>query len=188
MKKLILAVGAMGVFALPTAAAAQDEDMQAQPFIGLSAGIHDLGAAGDAEDLGVDIDDSGEIFGVFAGVDFPLSDNLFAGVEGNFHLGSGPIDSEYGASARVGFMSEQGSKFYLRGGYQEVDIDPFGLLSDEDRDLVPDNAFDGVDTSAGDYLVGAGADFLIGDFTLRANVDTIGFDTVRATAGVAITF
>ena len=187
MNKYTDALAAVGVVAIPSTAAAQEAG-QAETFIGASVGIHDLGVADDAQALGVDIDDSAEIYGVFAGVDFPLTDSLFAGVEGNFHLGSGPIDSEYGISARLGIAASGGSKFYLRGGYQEIDFDPFGLLSDEDRALVPDDAFDGVDTSDGDYLVGVGADFPIGNVKLRGNVDTIAFDTVRATAGVAISF
>ncbi|MHA7818232.1 MAG: hypothetical protein ACX930_01150 [Erythrobacter sp.] len=187
MKKIVYSAIAVAAFAVPQAAFAQDAQ-ETETFVGVNVGIHDLGVSDEAESLGVEIDDSAEIFGVFAGVDFPLSNNLFAGIEGNFNLGTGPIDSEYGAAARFGVVTDTGSKFYVRGGYQEIDFDPFGLLTDEDRDLLPDDTFDGVDTSRGDYLVGVGADFPIGQVKLRANVDTVSFDTVRATAGVAIAF
>ena len=47
---------------------------------------------------------------------------------------------------------------------------------------VPDGTFDGIDDTAGNYLVGAGVEFPFGGAAIRVNLDTIAFDTLRATA------
>ena len=47
----------------------------------------------------------------------------------------------------------------------------------------------GLDDTVGDYLVGGGVDVPIGSKAMfRVNVDTISFDTLRATAGVGFRF
>lgn len=178
-------LAAIGAIALPAAAQAQSTDEGAEVTIGASVGLHDLGADIDDADLnGFDIDDSGEIYGGFAAVDFPLGESLFAGVEGNAHFGSGPIDAEYGLSARLGVRTEGGAKIYARGGYQWVDVDAGELVG------VPDFDADdfGIDTTIGDYLVGVGTEFPVGGVVLRANVDTIAFDSLRGTVGVGFKF
>jgi len=70
----------------------------------------------------------------------------------------------------------------VRGGYQEVDIDVRNLFG-----VTPPAGFD---TTDGDYMVGAGVEFGLGDSPIRfrAGVDTIAFDTTRATAGVLFAF
>lgn len=179
MKKVVVAATVAACFALPAAASAQEAG--AEPYIGISAGVHDLGV--DEDDLGVEVDDSSPIFGVVAGVDFPVGSSAFAGIEGNFHLGTNAIDSEYGASVRVGFAADGGAKYYVRGGYQWVDID-LEEVFDEDFG----GALDGLDSTEGDYLVGIGADFPVGNGALRANLDTISFDSVRGTVGYVFKF
>lgn len=182
-------LAAMGAIALPTAAQAQSAEAP-EVTIGATAGIHDLGidfGDFDADDGDFDdfnIDDSGEIYGGFVAVDFPLGTNLFAGVEGNASFGTGPIDAEYGVSGRLGFRTDGGAKIYARGGYQWVDLDAGNLIG------VPDFDADdfGIDTTASDYLVGAGVEFPINSLVLRANVDTIAFDTLRGTVGVGLKF
>lgn len=185
MKKIAFAsLAAMGAIALPAAAQAQDSN-QPEVTIGASVGLHDLAVDVDDADLdGFDIDESGEIFGGFAAVDFPLGTNLFAGVEGNAHFGSGPIDAEYGVSGRLGFRTDGGSKIYARGGYQWVDIDAGNLIG------VPefDDADLGISDTVHDYLVGVGTEIPVGGVVLRANVDTIAFDTLRGTVGVGFKF
>lgn len=174
MKKTIISSAiATAVLMAPSIASAQEEG-GAEPFIGLSGGYHDLGVGGD-------IEDAGGILGVVAGVDVPVSDNLFVGAEANYHFGTDAIDNEFGASARIGIKSG-GSKFYLRGGYQEVDLDLEAILDTE----LPD----GLEDSEGDFLVGAGAELPIGgdNAKVRFNLDTISFDSVRATAGVVFSF
>ena len=164
------------VVAVPSAAQAQDG--QVEPFVGVTVGHHDLGV----DDDDVDIDDNGAIFGVIAGVDVPVTDRLFVGVEGNYNLGSDAIDNEYGVAARLGIRAGENSKIYLRGGYQEVDLDLEAITDTE----LPD----GLDDSDGDYIVGVGGEFGLGsrNVAVRVGVDTIAFDSVRATAGVVVGF
>lgn len=185
MKKIaITTIAALGAIALPAAAQAQ-ETAKPEVTIGASVGLHDLAVDVDDADLdGFDIDESGEIYGGFAAVDFPLGETLFAGVEGNAHFGSGPIDAEYGLSARLGLKTKGGSKIYARGGYQWVDIDAGNLINDPNFD---EDDFD-LDTTAGDYLVGVGVEVPVSSVVLRANVDTIAFDTLRGTVGIGLKF
>ncbi|WP_324827506.1 outer membrane beta-barrel protein [Qipengyuania zhejiangensis] len=183
-KTVFAACVAVSAIAFPAAAQAQSA-AAAQPFVGISAGYHDLGVDdSDATYAGFAINDASPIVGVIAGVDFPVASNLFAGVEANYHIGTDAIDSEYGASLRLGFRAEGGAKYYIRGGYQEVDFDLYKIIEPEQ----PAGTFDGIDDSDGDYLVGAGVEFPIGKAALRVNLDTIGFDSLRATTGVAFSF
>ncbi len=193
MKKFVFAsLTAIGAIALPTAAHAQSETTKPEITIGATVGTHDLGI--DLGDLDADngefddlnIDDNSTIFGGFAAADFPLSDSVFAGVEGNFNFGDGPIESEYGAAARIGFRTEGGTKIFARGGYQWVDLDVENLTG-VSEDFLDANDIN-VDDVAGDYLVGVGLEVPVSSFVLRANVDTIAFDTLRATAGVGFKF
>lgn len=75
-------LAAMGAITLPAAAHAQSNDGP-EVYVGASAGIHDLGT-------GLP-DDNGGIYGVVAGVDFPVGETLFVGAEGNYHIGDGAI-------------------------------------------------------------------------------------------------
>jgi opacity protein-like surface antigen len=178
---------ALGAIALPAAAQAQNETPKPEVTIGASAGIHDLSVDFEDNEIeGFDPDDSAEIYGGFAAVDFPVSKNLFIGAEGNFHFGSGPIEAEYGALGRFGVRTDGGSKIFLRGGYQWVDIDLQNLTGD-DEDVLDDNNVN-IDDVAGDYLVGAGVEFPVGQLVLRANVDTLAFDPLRGTVGVGLKF
>jgi opacity protein-like surface antigen len=192
MKKIAFTtLVALGAIALPSAAQAQSAD-KPDITIGASVGLHDLGFDlgdldaddGDFDDL--DIDDSSEIYGGFAAVDFPLGESLFAGVEGNFHFGSGAIESEYGVAGRLGVRTEGGSKIYARGGYQWVDLDVENLTG-VSEDFLDDNDID-VSDVGGDYLVGVGVEVPVSSVVLRANVDTIAFDTLRGTVGVGVKF
>lgn len=193
MKKIAFTtLAALGAIALPAAAQAQTDPGKPDITVGASVGLHDLGVdlgdfdADDGEFDDFNIDDSAEIYGGFASVDFPVGESMFAGVEGNFHFGSGPIESEYGASARLGFRTEGGTKIYARGGYQWVDLD-LGNLTGVSEDFLDDNDIDVKDVG-GDYLVGAGVEIPVSSVVLRANVDTIAFDTLRGTIGVGFKF
>lgn len=166
-------LAAIGAMALPAAAQAQNNDPKVETYVGVTAGIHDLG-------IGLP-DDDGGIYGVVAGVDVPVGNTLFVGAEGNYNIGDGAIDSEYGIAARAGVRVGDSAKVYVRGGFQEVDFN----LS---RFVTP--AVVGLDDTDGDYLVGAGVEFGVGDgpVRLRAGVDTIAFDSTRATVGVLYGF
>ncbi len=175
MKKIaFLAASAAAALSFASGAAAQDVAPTAQPYIGLSGGYHSLGVSGVS-------DDDGAIYGVVGGVDFPVGETLSLGVEGNYHLGTNAIDSEYGVAAKLGFpVGDGGSQLFVKGGYQWVDLDlgNFG------------GAGLGLDDTDGDYIVGAGGEFGVGQSgaRLRVGVDTISFDTVRATAGLIFKF
>ncbi len=174
-KNMIVAVTAVIVsgIAMPGIAHAQTTGA-AEPYVGASVGHHDIGAGFP--------DDDGVIYGVVAGVDFPVGQTFFVGAEGNYHLGDGIIDSEYGIAARAGVKVGDATKLYVRGGYQEVDFD-FAELAGV---AVPA----GFDTTDGDYLVGAGIEYAIGGgpIKLRGGIDTIAFDTTRITGGVLFAF
>lgn len=180
---LLAAATAGAAFALPSAAQAQD--LPGEGFIGVHAGYHDLGVETEEfEVTGLDIDTSSPIVGVFAGYDLPIGVGAFAGVEGNYTYGFDAIDSEVGASVRLGINAPGGAKFYARGGYQWVDLDLEEIVNVDLSDVDVSD----IDDSDGDYLVGLGVDFGLGGTLLRVNLDSIGFDTLRATAGVGLKF
>ena len=188
MKKIALIVSASILpFALPGVAHAQ-EASSAHPYVGVQVGLHNLGIDEDDVDSdGFEIDDSAMIYGVYGGVDFDLGTSAVLGVEGNFNLGNGPIDSEYGVAARVGFRAQGGTVIFARAGYQWVNLDPLGLIN-IDEDLFDEDDFD-VDDTDGDYLVGVGADIAAGSsLGIRVAVDTISFDTLRPTVGAHLRF
>lgn len=174
MKKLLFAGAALAVASAATPAMAQET--QADFYIGAQAGYHDVGD----NPFG---DDDGAIFGVYTGVDVPVGETFILGVEGNYNVGTGAIDSEYGIAGKIGIRtggSRQGQVF-VRGGYQEVDFDLDNLVG------APVPA--GVDDTDGDYMVGVGAQMMVSEnVSLRAVIDTIAFDSVRATGGLAIHF
>lgn len=181
---LFAAMIGMAIFAFPAAAQAQ-ASLPGEGFIGVHGGYHDLGV--DTEDFeftGLDIDTASPIVGVFAGYDLPIGIGTFAGIEGNYTYGFDAIDSEVGASVRVGMTAPGGAKFYARGGYQWVDLDLEEVVNVD----LDDVDLSDIDDSEGDYLVGLGVDFGLGRSLLRVNLDSIGFDTLRATAGVGVKF
>ena len=164
-------------------ATASAQSLPGEGFVGVSGGYHDVGIdEDDADFAGLDLDSGSPVAGVFVGYDLPIGLTTFLGAEANYTHGFDAIDNEIGASARLGFKVPGGAKFYVRGGYQKIDLD-FDAIFDEDFD----GAFDDIDDE-GDYLVGLGADFPLGNTFVRANLDTIAFDTVRATAGIGVKF
>lgn len=176
MKKIaLLTVSAVAALGLATGAQAQDTAAPTvQPYIGLSGGYHSLGVSGVS-------DDDGAIYGVVGGVDVPVGETLTFGVEGNYHLGTNAIDSEYGVAAKLGFPVGETSQLFVKGGYQWVDLDLGNFVTP---------AVVGLDDTDGDYIVGVGGEFAVGDSParIRVGVDTVAFDTVRATAGVVFKF
>ena len=184
MRKISLAL-AMALPAVATPYAAQAQDVvPGNGFIAVTGGIHDLNVDDEvrAAVVGLEINDSSPIVGVAAGYDVPVGTGLFAGVEGNFNLGTDAIDSEYGLSGRVGFAMPGGTKVYGRAGYQWVDLDFNAITGQDDFD------FSGIDDEDGDVMVGAGVDVPLGKTFVRANVDTFSFDTLRATVGLGLRF
>lgn len=173
-KFAVMTLTAMGAMVLPAAAQAQtNDDPKVETYVGATAGIHDLG-------IGLPNDDGG-IYGVVAGVDVPVGKTFFVGAEGNYNIGDGAIDSEYGIAARAGVRVGETGKVYVRGGFQEVDFDLSRFIT---------TPVVGLDDTDGDYLVGAGVEFGLGDspIAFRAGIDTIAFDSTRATVGVLYKF
>ena len=163
-------------------AIAQDATAQASPYVGLSGGYHDVVD----NDLG---DDGGAIGGVVAGVDLPVSAagtrTVIVGAEGNFHLGTGAIDSEYGVAGRIGLRGPRGGIGYVRAGYQWVNFD-IGSLS---NGIIGSD--DGFDDTTGDYIVGVGGEFPVGATgrsRLRVGVDSVSFDTWRPNVAYVLGF
>ncbi len=188
MKKFALLVSAAALpFALPGVANAQ-ESTGAHPYIGVQGALHDLNVDEDEIDTGgFDLDDNALTYGVYGGVDFDLGKSAVVGVEGNFNLGNGPIDSEYGIAGRVGLRAGTGTVIFARAGYQWINIDGSGLIG-VDEDLIDDDDLDMSDT-IGDYLVGVGADIAVGkNMGLRVAVDTVSFDTLRPSLGLHLKF
>ena len=179
---LLAAITAGAAFAVPTAVQAQDV-LPGEGFIGVQAGVHDLDFGGIEDDFDIDPESTGTIVGAFAGYDLPLGPGAFVGAEVNYNFGFGAIDSEYGIAGRLGARLPGGAKIYARGGYQEVEFD-YSEVTGVDNETI----FADLDDSDGDYLLGLGADFGLGNTLLRVNLDTVSFDTVRATAGVGLKF
>lgn len=181
-KAMILAVAFAGA-AFATPAAAQEEILPGEGFVGVQAGFHDLGLEDeDAAAFGIDLNDSSPIAGVFIGYDLPLGPTMFVGAEANYTHGFDAIDSEYGVAGRLGIELPGDAKLYARGGYQFVDLDVEEVFGTDFG-----GAFDDEDGDS-DFILGIGADIGLGDMFVRANVDTISFDTVRGTAGVGLKF
>ncbi|HEX8625514.1 MAG TPA: outer membrane beta-barrel protein [Allosphingosinicella sp.] len=188
MKKFALLVSAVALpLAVPSVAHAQ-ESTGARPYVGVQGALHDLNVDEDGIDTtGFDLDDSALTYGVYGGVDFDLGKSAIVGVEGNFNLGNGPIDSEYGVAGRVGFRAKGGTVIFARAGYQWINVDGSGLLG-VDESLIDDDDLDVSDT-IGDYLVGVGADIAVGqNMGLRVAVDTVSFDTLRPSVGLHLKF
>ncbi|WP_265563647.1 outer membrane beta-barrel protein [Sphingomicrobium arenosum] len=198
MKKIMFATAAAAAALAATPAAAQSSDTEV--YVGASLGYHQIDEI-DFNEIGLDAttDIDGITYGAFAGVTLPTEGNMVLGLEGNFNLGNNSIDSEYGFSGLIG-TRVGGGKVYLRGGYQWVDLDTNDIFNDvaDDLALTPaereelidlgDDALDGSDVGHG-YLVGIGGDFgLGGGAFVRANLDTIEFDTIRLTTGVGFAF
>lgn len=171
MKKAFLSVAAIGAALSASPALAQNGAADAEFYAGLSAGYHDIS----------DADVDSVILGGYAGVDVPIGETIIIGVEGNYHFGTGDIDGEYGVAAKIGTRVGDNGQIFLRGGYQEVDFDLENIFGG------PLPA--GIADSEGDYLVGIGGQFkTANNLGLRLVVDTIAFDTVRATVGVQYNF
>ena len=183
MKKTIFTFAALAAAAaVPNAAHAQSA-LPGEGFVGVQAGIHDLGLNDIEDDFDIDLDSSSTFVGAFAGYDLPLGPGAFVGAEINYNVGFGSIDNEFGLAGRLGTSLPGGAKVYARGGYQVIDFD-----FEEIFDVEDDAVFDNLEDSEGDYIVGLGVDFPLGGSLVRVNLDSVSFDTIRATAGVGLRF
>lgn len=143
-------------------------------YVGAQAGYHDLyGAAANRA--------AGVIFGGYGGYNISAGGDVIVGVEGNFNVGTIDITWEGGANAHIGLRVGSDSMLFLRAGlhWVRVDIDsPF-------RDVLGLNFVETVDSS----IFGIGGQFGIGEnLSARVVVDSVSFDSVRATAGIGLHF
>lgn len=143
-------------------------------YVGGEVGYHDLGS----NPVGAS---DGVVYGFYAGVDVPVGPVLVVGAEANFNLGSNAIDTEYGVAGKIGANVTDRAQLFVRGGYQEVNYDL--------NQVSGGTLADGPNDTDGDYLVGVGAQYKIApNVSVRATLDTIGFDTTRALGGIAMHF
>ncbi|HEU0098740.1 MAG TPA: outer membrane beta-barrel protein [Allosphingosinicella sp.] len=187
MKKIALLASAV-ILPLAVPGVAQAAESSAHPYVGAQVGMHDLQVdEDDIDTAGFDLDDNAITYGAYGGVDFDLGKSAVIGVEGNFSLGNGPIDSEYGIAGRIGLRTKGGTVIFARAGYQWINIDGAGLIG-VDEDLIDDDDLGDAGT-IDDYLVGVGADIALGKaMGLRVAVDTVSFDTLRPSVGLHLRF
>lgn len=178
MRRTIFAIASLGALMAATPALAQDagSSRSFEPYVGVSA-VYD---SFDAKENGSGIPEFGPdgwlVEGV-AGVNVPVGDKFFVGVEGNVAKGfSGDIDWEYGAAGRAGLKLNDVGLLYGKVGYNWIELDraPAGV----------DKSFDGVVWGAG-FEVGPkdGNLRIRGEFTTMNNIDSI-----RPTLGVVYGF
>lgn len=191
MKKLLL----LSTAALAVSTVSAHADTQNGLYLGAQIGYHDIDTIS-SDDIAFpnvdDIDISSFNYGGYAGINFDLpANNLVVGAEGNFLLGSSDFDSEYGLAAHLG-MTFGPSMLFVRGGYQWVNLDLEEIVEDAlDIDLTDaeEDLLDLVDDTDGGYLLGAGLQVGLGEsLSVRGVVDTIEFDSVRITGGIAFHF
>lgn len=199
IKKILLSCGAAVAMA-STPALAQDAASGPDIYVGGQVGYHQIDEI-DFNEIGIDAqtDIDSVIYGAFGGVTIPTDSGIQFGVEGNYMFGDDAIDREYGVAALVGSNIGTNSRIFAKGGYQWVDFDVTDIALESaddlgiigaDRDLFVgevESYLDGDDVGSG-YLLGIGADIGVGPGFLRVGVDTIEFDTVRATAGFGLKF
>jgi outer membrane immunogenic protein len=126
MRKVLLALATSLVIAAP--AAARDF---AGPYVGAGVTLDNVQGSGPNEGLGA----SGVGGTVFAGYDMPLSNKVFAGVEGNIDLYSADADLggvtvkakwSWGLSARLGYKLNDSTGLYTRVGYARAKVGASG--------------------------------------------------------------
>lgn len=119
MRTVVFSLAAAVAFSASPALAAAE----AGPYVGIALTHDNVGGTGAAEGLGL----NGVGGSVFAGYNFDLSQNVFAGLEANFDLSSADreifgneikANHAYGVSGRLGFRLSEGASAYGRVGYQ----------------------------------------------------------------------
>ena len=106
MKTLAL-VAALGLATAASPAYADANDNFTGPRIGVTAGIDDVTNSPDRNDV---------VYGVDAGVDFPVGDRVTLGVEA-FSTNMFEETRTIGASARMGYAVSDNALLFARAGY-----------------------------------------------------------------------
>ncbi|MEM6414885.1 MAG: outer membrane beta-barrel protein [Pseudomonadota bacterium] len=189
-KNSAVAVSAIGfLFATVVSGTASAQPLEG-PYVGAQIGFHGVDDGDDVFNIEPDI--GGFIYGAYGGYTARLNDYLLLGLEGNFNLGTADIDRDAGINANIGVPIGRNASVFLRGGYQWVNFDLENIAEDIlNVELTPAqiDLLDAAEDGDGGFLVGAGVQIGIGpNLSLRTVIDTIEFDTVRATGGVTLHF
>ncbi|MGE4431942.1 MAG: outer membrane protein [Sphingobium sp.] len=170
MKSSILPLaGAMAAAALAFAAPAQAEPFNG-PFIGAQAGWNqnDIDRLdGDLGVVGVNRSKDSVVGGVFAGYDHKIGSSFVIGAEAGFNMGiddkmtrRGAIDTivnplhAFDVSARAGYLVNDRSLIYVRGGYDNMRART--TVAGPDVALSSKDSYDG-------WMVGGGVERALGD-------------------------
>jgi outer membrane immunogenic protein len=178
MRKIFFAaIASLGAIAAASPALAQDEGStrSIEPYIGVT-GVYDSFDA-KVNEAGIPpFGPEGWLVEGVAGINMPVGDMFFVGVEGNVAKGvSGDIDWEYGAAGRAGLRMNDTGMIYGKVGYNWIEFDdPIG----------GGQTYDGVVWGGGvEVAPGAGNLRLRAEFTTMNNIDSI-----RPTVGVVMGF
>lgn len=180
-KRLYLVSACFALAATPAFA-----DPQSGLYGGAQIGYQDIGSIGPATIDGFN-------YGGYAGFHRDLLGGpLVIGMEANFSLGTGDLDSEYGFNAHVGLGLSDKVLLFTRAGYQWVNLDLVHVFEDAlGRPLTgPERiTYEAADDTDGGFLTGAGLQYSLNSrSSARIVVDTIEFDTVKVSLGVALHF
>jgi outer membrane immunogenic protein len=180
MRKIILAaVASLGAIAATSSAFAQDSGSSSrsiEPYVGVSAVYDSFDSKQNGSETPA-FGPDGWLAEAVAGVNVPLGDKFFVGVEGNVAKGvDGDMDWEYGAAGRAGLHLADMGLLYGKVGYNWVELDnaPVGV----------DRSFDGVVWGAG-FELGPRA----GKIRVRGEVTTMkNFESIRPSLGAVMAF
>lgn len=170
MKSSVLTLaGAMVAAGLVAASPAQAEPFNG-PFVGVQAGWNqnDIGRLdSDLGVVGVDRKQDSAVAGIFAGYDHKIGSNFVIGAEAGFNMGiddkltrRGAVDTivnplhAFDVSARAGYLINDNSLIYVRGGYDNMRART--TVAGPDVSLTSKDSYDG-------WLVGGGFERALGD-------------------------
>lgn len=173
-KSFLTAIGALA--AASPALAQETSPRSIEPYVGVT-GVYDSFDAKENGSGRPEFGPDGWLVEGVAGVNVPVGDTFFVGVEGNVAKGvDGDIDWEYGAAGRAGLKLQDMGLLYGKVGYNWVKL--------EHRPLVGDRNFDGI-VWGGGFELGPreGNIRLRGEFTTMNNIDSI-----RPSLGVVMAF
>lgn len=152
-----------------------------EPYFGVMGGYHDFDNDPDPSSR-IQGSTEGALVGGILGFNFPLGP-IVLGVEGNGAKGFGDIDWEYGVSGLVGFRAGESGQIFARAGYQWIEAKQrrFPL---ETVDRQGEDVLYGIGFEVGPADIGIG----LAGTRFRVNIDTLGFDSLRTTAGILFHF
>ena len=177
MRRTFYAIASLAAVAAASPALAQDAAPRSiEPYVGVT-GVYD---SFDAKENGSGIPEFGPdgwLVEAVAGVNVPVGDMFFVGVEGNVAKGvDGDMDWQYGAAGRAGLRLNDTGLLYGKVGYNWIELDsaPLGV----------DRSYDGVVWGGGfEIAPGPSNVRLRGEFTTMNNIDSI-----RPSLGVVVGF